>query len=69
MSETPSTMLELGTKAPDFSLTEPATGNMVSLSDYKGQAVLIAFISNHCPYVILIKDALSQFAKTIKVKV
>ena len=63
MSETPSTMLELGTNAPDFSLIEPATGNMVSLSDYKNQAVLIAFISNHCPYVILIKEAMSQFAK------
>ena len=63
MSETPSTMLELGTQAPDFSLIEPATDKMVSLSDYKDQAVLIAFISNHCPYVILIKDALSQFAR------
>ena len=63
MSETPSTMLELGTEAPDFSLIEPATDKMVSLSDYKDQAVLIAFISNHCPYVILIKDALSQFAR------
>lgn len=63
MSETPSTMLELGTQAPDFSLIEPASGNMVSLSDFSGQAVLVAFISNHCPYVILIKDALSQFAR------
>jgi len=63
MSETPSTMLELGTEAPDFSLIEPSTDKMVSLSDYKDQAVLIAFISNHCPYVILIKDAISQFAR------
>ena len=44
MSETPSTMLELGTQAPDFSLIEPATANVVSLSDYKNQAILIAFI-------------------------
>lgn len=63
MSETPSTMLELGTQAPDFSLIEPASGNIISLSEYKNEAVLIAFISNHCPYVILIKDALSQFAR------
>lgn len=63
MSETPSTMLKLGTQAPDFSLIEPATNNMVSLADYEDQAILVAFISNHCPYVILIKDALAQFAR------
>ncbi|GAA0420894.1 thioredoxin family protein [Cocleimonas flava] len=63
MAATPSTMLELGTQAPDFSLIEPASGNMISLSDFKNEAVLVAFISNHCPYVILIKDALAQFAR------
>ncbi len=62
MARTPSTMLELGTAAPDFSLIEPATNKVVSLSDYLGQPVLIAFICNHCPYVILIKEALTKFA-------
>jgi len=63
MARTPSTMLELGTQAPDFSLTEPATGNTVSLSDFKGRPVLVAFICNHCPYVVLIREAFAQFGK------
>ena len=62
MARTQSNMIELGTKAPDFALIEPATQKLVKLSDYKGQPVLIAFICNHCPYVILIKKAFSQFA-------
>ncbi len=61
-------MLKLGTKAPDFSLIEPATGRMISLADYKNEAILIAFISNHCPYVILIKEALAKFAKDYQSK-
>jgi peroxiredoxin len=53
MARTPSTMLELGTSAPDFDLLEPATGQKRSLSDFSGsRALLVAFICNHCPYVI-----------------
>lgn len=63
MARTPSVMIDLGTQAPEFTLQEPSTGNMVSLADYKSQAVLIAFICNHCPYVVHIRDAFSQFAK------
>ena len=56
-------MLELGTQASDFSLLEPATNNMVSLSQFAQKPVLIAFICNHCPYVVLLKDALQKFAE------
>jgi len=63
MALTPSTMLELGTQAPEFSLLDPSTQNMVSLSDFNSQPVLVAFICNHCPYVILLKEAFEQFAK------
>ena len=63
MALTPSTMLELNTQAPEFSLLEPLSGKKVSLDDYQNQAVLIAFISNHCPYVILLKEALQRFAE------
>lgn len=63
MSLTPSTMLELGTVAPDFSLLEPATGKTVSLDDFKGQPLLVAFICNHCPYVILIREKFTEFAR------
>ena len=68
MARTPSTMLELGTKAPSFSLLNPATQQNVALSDFDGQPVLVAFICNHCPYVILIKEAFAKFAKDYQAK-
>jgi peroxiredoxin len=52
MARTLSTMLELGTTAPDFTLPEPATGKTVSLEDFSGaRALLVVFMCNHCPYV------------------
>ena len=62
MSETASTMLEVGTQAPSFSLPEPASGNQVSLSDYSGKPVLIVFSCNHCPYVLHIVRSFTEFA-------
>jgi len=67
MVSTASTMGSLGSPAPAFSLpnTNPAAGEKtVSLSDYaSNSALLVAFICNHCPYVIHIREALVQFAK------
>jgi thiol-disulfide isomerase/thioredoxin len=63
MARTPSTMLELGTVAPDFTLLEPATGHLISRQDFSGKPLLVAFICNHCPYVILIRDVFAQLAK------
>jgi len=68
MARTPSTMLELGTKAPRFSLLDPASQKNVALSDFEGQPVLVAFICNHCPYVILIKEVFAKFAKDYQAK-
>jgi len=66
MVSTASTMQALGTKAPQFTLrnSNPTVGGeLISLSDYASQkALLIAFICNHCPYVIHIRDAFTQFA-------
>ena len=62
MARTPSTMLELGTPAPDFALLEPATFRMVAKSDFEGQPLLVAFICNHCPFVLHIKDVFAAFA-------
>ncbi len=59
MARTPSTMLELGTSAPEFSLPEPATGNTISLSDFAGKPLVVAFICNHCPFVKLIAEQLA----------
>lgn len=62
MSLTPSTMLELGTPAPDFDLADPA-GNRYNLDSFKdAKALLVIFMCNHCPYVIHIRDELTKFA-------
>ncbi|MCR6651039.1 MAG: thioredoxin family protein [Cellvibrionaceae bacterium] len=63
MALTQSTMMTLGSKAPDFSL--PATeGNIVSLADFsQAKALVVLFICNHCPYVIHIASALANLAK------
>ena len=62
MSETPSTMIEIGTQAPSFSLPEPASGNQVCLSDYSGKPLLVVFSCNHCPYVLHIIRSFTEFA-------
>ena len=69
MVETPSTMLPLGRTAPDFSLPEPATGKTVSLSDYAdAPALLVVFLSNHCPYVKHIAGELARFGREYQEK-
>ncbi len=68
MSLTPSTMLELGTPAPDFQLKD-TEGNNVGLSDFSDKsALLVVFMCNHCPYVIHIADAFSAFANEYQPK-
>ena len=68
MSKTPSTMLELGTSAPDFSLLEPATGKMTGLSNYTDSPLLVIFSCNHCPYVLHILEQFSAYAKNYQDK-
>jgi peroxiredoxin len=63
MVKTASTMLPLGTKAPDFSLPNVTDGTTVSLSDFdKRPALLVMFICNHCPFVLHLRDELAKFA-------
>lgn len=62
MVQTPSTMLDLGTEAPDFTLPEPLTGRQVSLCDYAGKPLAVVFSCNHCPYVLHIIDSFVEFA-------
>lgn len=58
-----STMLELGTKAPDFSLTDTVTGSKITKDDFSGnKALLVMFICNHCPYVKMLKKDLVAYA-------
>jgi len=63
MARTPSTMLPLGTSAPDFKLPD-TTGKIVSLADFAGKpALLVLFICNHCPFVKHLRAALAQLAR------
>ena len=62
MAETPSTMLDIGSPAQDFSLSEPASGNQVRLADFYGRPLLVVFSCNHCPYVLHILESFSEYA-------
>ena len=63
MALTPSTMLPLGTAAPEFRLPDTG-GKTVSLTDFKDKpALLVMFICNHCPYVKHIRQGLAQLAR------
>lgn len=60
MARTASTMLDLGTSAPDFRLPD-FNGKQVALSDLAGPpALLVMFICNHCPFVKHIRSQLAQ---------
>jgi peroxiredoxin len=68
MVETASTMLALGTKAPDFELPDTG-GKMVSLKDFAGsKALLVVFMCNHCPYVKHIIDKFVEIAREYQSK-
>jgi peroxiredoxin len=63
MALTPSTMLLLGTTAPDFKLPD-TTGKIISPADFQdAPALLVIFMCNHCPYVIHIRAGLAQLAR------
>jgi peroxiredoxin len=68
MVATPSTMLELKTKAPDFSLPDTASGNTVSLGDFTGRPLLVMFICNHCPFVKHVRAKLAELARIYQAK-
>src|SRR3954451_10321606 len=62
MALTNSTMLPLGTRAPDFSLPD-ADGKCVALNDFKdAKALLVIFMCNHCPYVKHVAYTLAKLA-------
>ncbi len=63
MTLTPSSMLPLGTSAPDFKLQDVTTGRMRALQDLRGgRGLLLMFICNHCPYVKHINGELVKLA-------
>ncbi|KAF0192886.1 MAG: peroxiredoxin [bacterium] len=64
MVRTLSTMLDLGTQAPDFNLADVVTGKPISLATFaEKKALLVMFICRHCPYVKHVQNEIAKLAK------
>lgn len=62
-----STMLALGTEAPDFTLPDTVTGQKYSLHDFADKkALLVMFICNHCPYVKHVRNEIARLGADYK---
>lgn len=69
MVKTLSSMIPLGTTAPDFTLLNPVSGQMESLQMHKGEvATLVMFICNHCPFVKHITSELATLGRQYPAK-
>ncbi|MBD2664262.1 thioredoxin family protein [Richelia sinica] len=67
MALTPSTMLPLGTLAPDFHLPDVVTGKTISLANFADKkALVVIFLSRHCPFVQHIKFELAKLGQDYK---
>ena len=63
MSLTPSNMMPLGTRAPEFNLPDTVSEDRVSLDDIQSKvATVVMFICNHCPFVIHVQEELVRLA-------
>jgi peroxiredoxin len=69
MAATASTMLALGTPAPEFSLPDVKTGRLVSLADFaEKQALLVMFVCAHCPFVVHVQSELARLTRDYAAK-
>lgn len=69
MARTPSNMLALGTKAPEFTLIDTVSNKSLSLTNLKGKiGTVIMFICNHCPFVIHVNQEIVNIAHEYKNK-
>ncbi|WP_340202700.1 thioredoxin family protein [Ascidiimonas sp. W6] len=69
MARTESTMLPLGTIAPEFNLLDTVSGKNLHLDQLKGsEATVIMFICNHCPFVKHINPELSRLGQDYEKK-
>lgn len=68
MADTPSNMIPLGTKAPDFTLINTVNNRMTSLEEIQGvKGTLIMFICNHCPFVKYVNRELVRLCNDYRV--
>ena len=64
MALTASTMLPLGTTAPDFNLVDVESEKQTSLANFSGKkALLVMFICRHCPFVKHVQTELAKIGK------
>jgi peroxiredoxin len=64
MAKTLSTMLDLGTTAPEFSLPDVVSGKTMTLRDFAdSKALLVMFICRHCPFVKHIEQELARLGR------
>jgi peroxiredoxin len=69
MSRTDSTMLALGTPAPDFALPDVVSGRTISLASFADKEVLLVmFICAHCPYVIHVQEEIAWIGRDYAAK-
>lgn len=69
MARTPSKMLPLKTKAPDFNLMDTISDQTLCLQELKGElGTVIMFICNHCPFVIHVNEQLVAIANDYRDK-
>ncbi|MGA2274059.1 MAG: thioredoxin family protein [Bryobacteraceae bacterium] len=63
MAATESTMVGLGTAAPDFELLDVVSDRTVRLDSFTRKGLLVMFLCRHCPYVKHIGPGLAALAK------
>lgn len=64
---TPSTMLALGSPAPDFQLPDVVSGDTVTLGSFANkEALLVMFICRHCPFVVHVQEELARLGSDYK---
>lgn len=64
MARTESTMLALGTAAPDFRLPDVTSSELFSLEQFQGKkALLVMFICRHCPFVKHVQEELARLGE------
>ncbi|MEQ9303658.1 MAG: redoxin domain-containing protein, partial [Marinoscillum sp.] len=63
MARTLSSMMPLGTKAPEFELTNVVSDNPMTFDEIRGaKGTVVMFICAHCPYVIHVQDQIAEIA-------
>jgi peroxiredoxin len=69
MAQTPSNMIALGTIAPKFELLDTISNSKMKLDNLKGsKGTVIAFICNHCPFVVHINEEFVKIANQYQKK-